>query len=460
MRPDRATIHSGDDSVASEESETGKGSRWNQWLFEECIVDAWISNLEFISHLFEDHKEAGWKHWPIGQQAHEGTHLGSGTLGRVFERVLSRGQKLIPTISGSLTSGSDMIFAEKLESSLETALLEAGLIVVCPPNDRAFELAKTHFIEHGIRLLTPQSMRAALNALSCEIEDLSASSRSTFLDYIISDRSYGEIGRCSAPLLPMMNGTYCGFTRSKTGPRIRFNKANEADIFSQCSSFSIDSSKLSPKTLLQFTNEIDRLVSCTNIHYWDLEGAVWYAERYTFALNRDCLDDIISINGLAEWVDKLWIWGITAYPGAFMAAAENLWLLPLCGDRFRKIHTSSKGLVLDISGHGDIASTLRPICQSSKIGALFPILSTGVSNQVLQELKYGGCIADCDVILDFISWLHQNPNFFESIDDASKSSLVRHIGRKIPQDLLGPDFRKLRYYLRALPIFRLAFKDK
>ncbi|KAF8247792.1 hypothetical protein K440DRAFT_550295 [Wilcoxina mikolae CBS 423.85] len=461
VRPDRATIHSGDDNAISEATESSKGARWNKWLFQKCVVDAWISNLQFIQEITDAGACSfqGWTRWPAGFQPFgKRANLGTGTLGAVFTRVVKEDLRLLPTISDTSVRGSEVLFATELDESLEDALREAGVVVTYPPSDRMHEISQLSLDGLGISCVSPGSVRTALTKLSGSLNDLSPISRSVLLDYILSDKSYVDVAKCQASLLPMMDGSYQNFQVSSI--RYRFSRGIESSLFSECKAFSIDSSKLSPTALYHFNNRMEAVRAFTNVCGWDTDGAVWYCREYLFKRNTT-LEDTIPRPDLVEWVNQFWSWVVSKAqpnPSALISAVAYLWLVPLTGDRYRKVGVSSPP-ALDISGTGNVAQIFRAVLKSSPLTEkTYPLYSgSGISPETTAFFRSRSVISDCENLQALIFWLSSVPNFLETFHDEQRDQLLSHIGYLAGRPMVKKDRDFLQVAMRKLPLFREAF---
>jgi len=468
IRPDRSTIHSGDDTAVSQSAEGSKGAKWNKWLLQECIVDAWISNLQFIQQLTAagacDFQ--GWTRWPAGFQAFSKREsLGTGTLGAVFTRIFKEELRLLPTISDTTAKGSEVLFASKLDEPLKDALREAGVVVMYPPSDRIHEILQLSLDSFGISYISPEAVRTALTKLSDRLNTLTPISRSILLDYILSDESYVDAAKCRAPLLPMMDGSYQDLRVSSV--RYRFSRGSESSLFSECKAYLIDSSKLSPTSLHHFNNRMDRVQASTNVCNWDIAGAAWYCREYLFKCGSGRnAGDTISRSDLAGWIDHFWSWAASkaqANPSALISAVADLWLVPLTGDRYRKVGTSSPP-TLDISGTGNVAAIFRAVLKSSTLAVhSYPLYSgSGMSTATTAFLKSGSVTSDCENIHALIFWLSSISNFLDAINDEQRLKLLRHIGclaQRGMYQLVKKERDSLQVAMRKLALFREAFSN-
>jgi sacsin len=465
ITPDRHSIHRDEDSTVSERTETKRGARWNRWIFEELVVHAWTANLQFISDLTLQ-KEcpesfSGWNVWPLGGKE-QGT-LGVGLLEAVFERIVACGLKLLPTIRGSLAHPSEVIFAPQLDDSLEAALREAGVVVMYPPSDRREQLCRVS----RLRDLSPKEIRLALTVLQLAVEPvdsdgleaISDSSRSMLLDYVLSDGLY-DIGECKARLLPMLDGTFRSFFPML--PKNRFAQSEEQlKLFEKCEAFMVDNSKLSSATLHHFTTRLDLLEQFTSLSPWDMEGARWYCCNWIFGGERssDYGDSIYLPKGIEiEWVDRFWTWAISHNRMEAMSAFEGLWLLPLTGNRYQALPPSIP--ILDVSGHGQVASLFREILASCPTAvSKYPLYTVDemISRTNTEFFREANFIMDSEEIKCIVAWLALFPEFLDVASDAQRTRLVGILGELAVKRISKDTKAEVRSSLSRLPLFHYAF---
>lgn len=432
ITPDRASIHKDEDSTASENSETKRGARWNRWVFQELVVRAWIGNLQHIQELTlkEQCPYSGWSLWPVGSENHEEhrTH-GSEILGLVFEKIVAEGRKLLPTINDSTACASEVLFAEKLEESLKNALRNAGVVIILPPMDRKTEISRKLAPAMGINHVSPHSVRAALTALDGSgMQTLDASSRSVLLDYILSDLDYEDIGRCTAPLIPLADGLYGSFQISPS--KYRLNSRTESGLFTEYKAFTIDDSKLSDGAHHHFVTAMDAFQKFTNIAPWDIPGAHRYLNTYVFSSEgsmKGKLNDIITRPDLMEWIGHFWEWAVLKEQDGVVSAMKDFWLIPLFGGRLRKLSHSQPAL--DISSWSQIAQLFREIIFSPRTAFVdYPIYSGSLSQKVSRFFRGSKLIVQCENFEELVTWLGQNPSFLNTASHKQRSQLVLQLG--------------------------------
>jgi hypothetical protein len=467
ITPDRHSIHRDEDSTVSEETETKRGARWNRWIFEELVVHAWTANLQFVSDLAL-RKEctesfSGWNVWPLGGK--EQATLGVGLLEAVFERIVTHGQKLLPTIGGSLAHRSEVIFASQLDESLEVALREAGVVVMYPPSDRREQLSRVS----RLRDISPKEIRLALTALQLAVkpvdsdglEAISDSSRSVLLDYVLSDGQYEDIGECEARLLPMLDGTFRPF--SPVHPRIRFAQSEEQlKLFERCQAFMIDNSKLSSAALHQFTTRLHLLEQYTCLSPWDMPGARWYCCTWIFdgKTSRDHEQFIPEVGEvvIAEWVDRVWTWAISHNRTEAKSAFEHLWLLPLAGNRYRALPPDIP--ILDVSGDGQVATLFREILASSPTAvSKYPLYTVDkrISRTNTEFFREAEFIRHSEKIENIVTWLDSFPDFLDVASFAQRTLLVRILGELAVKRISQDTKARIRQLLSGLPLFHRVF---
>ncbi|KAF8534251.1 hypothetical protein BDD12DRAFT_943100 [Trichophaea hybrida] len=463
ITPDRQSIHSASDSTISESAEAKKGALWNKWIFQELVVHAWVANLQFINDLAvkTDSGMSKWLHWPAGKQEHGETGIpGTEILGVVFKNIVAQKRGLLPTICDTMARGSDAIFASELEESLRNALRKTHIEVICPPNDRLYELARIPPQNVGVRHISPAVIRSELTVLSKDLGlgSLDVASRSVLLDYILSDNTFQSIGKCQAPLLPIMDGTYRSFTCS--GVRYRFSQKDEIQIFEDCKAYLIDRSKLSDQALHIFATGIKDLEKYTSISPWSLSGASWYCKEYVFKdeISRKVSDDTIYRPDLSvEWMDRFWSWAILKHRQQVVTGLTGLWLLPLAGQRYYKIGSASKAL--GVFGSSRAAEVLRGILETSpEASRRYPVF-TGheMSLSTANSFQGMGIIMNCGSFEELVKWLALFPGFLSALGNEERTGIVNCLGNLAGQGLPLSVKKRVAPLLRKLPLFRDAF---
>jgi hypothetical protein len=462
ITPDRASIHRDEDSTVSERTETKRGARWNRWIFEELVVSAWTANLQFISDLVLRNEISldRWSVWPLGGKE-QGT-LGVGILEAVFERIIADKLKLLPTIKGSLACVSDVLFAPQLDGSLEEALREASVVVMYPPDDRRKQLVQSSLKSAQIRYISQKEVRLALSALEKDLrlDDVSNSSRSVLLTYILSDDAYEDVGKCEACLLPMLDTSYLNFKPLPKDIALRFSQsAEELELFRECKAFMVDNSKLSAGALCHFRDQMHLLQNFTNVSRWDLEGARWYCIGWVFrkeilqapSSGTICRPEIIG------WVDRFWTWAISHDRNTAVSALDGLWLLPLTGNRYQSL--PPRDTILDVSKRGQAASLFRDILACSTAASDYPIytIDETMSQENADFFREVNLISDCEKPENIVKWIALFPDFLEVASYQQRTKLVGLLGALVTRRMTKAAKTCIQSLLHKLPLFHHAF---
>lgn len=268
----------------SEDSEARQGTKWNERLFDEYLPETWIRNLNFLRDLNE--KGAcpftGWGFWPAGSHG-EGNGLGKWVLGNLFARVAGGTSKLLPTVYGTTKAPRDIMYTLELSPGMESAFRDAHVPVVCPPQDRKYELSRPEFAIAGLSPLTPDKVRSYLTKIKDSLASLPLNSRIILLKYILSDNDFRNIGLCKAPLIPVKDGSFESFDiAGRSGyPLIISRDDNEAQIFDQYPKM-VDISKMPTETTTAMRRSIAKFDSSTRVQMWQPDDAAWYYLEYIF----------------------------------------------------------------------------------------------------------------------------------------------------------------------------------
>ncbi|KAF8244236.1 hypothetical protein K440DRAFT_559411 [Wilcoxina mikolae CBS 423.85] len=465
ITPDRQSIHSARDSAVSEKAEAKKGARWNRWIFQELVVHAWIANLQFMNDLTvkTSRGNSNWLFWPAGTQEHSETNIpGTEILGAVFKKIVAQKQELLPTVCDTMASGTEAIFANELDDSLMNAFRMARIKVICPPKDRLYELSRIPPKAIGVRHLSPAVIRSELTVLSKNqgLDSLDFDSRYALLDYILSDNEYQDIGKCQAPLLPIVDGTYRNFSYSSA--RYRFCQKDESQIFKDCTAYLIDRTKLSEQVSHRFATGMQSLQKHTNIAPWTLSGASWYCKEYVFKgeISRRVTDDIIYRPDLSvEWMDRFWRWSLSKDPQwqEVVTDMTGLWLLPLAGQRYQKIGSTSKAL--NVSGTGRVAEAFRAILETSAVVSRhYPVFTGyGMSSGTLDFFQKMGIVMDCSNIEELVKWLALFLGFLGELQNDERAEILDRLGAAGERVSKAAVRKRVKPLLQKLPLFREAF---
>lgn len=438
ITPDRSNIHSGGDRTSSENSETKLGARWNASLFKECLPHTWIRNLKFLD-LMNKNKEAkftGWDFWPAGIQGRE-RELWMGVLGTLFEQVVEQDLKLLPTVCGNTGTRNDVLFTLNIDEKYKSALQHARSPISFPPKDRRPELETLGIEALGLTRLNPTSARISLSKLKGSLENLNPDSRAILLEYILSDRNYQHIGSCRAPLLPMSNGKFRGFSNiNPDGPKLYFpHTEDEAELFRESTTM-VDTKKLIPNTKQQMAFDIRKLDRFTAISIWRVADAALYCKKNIFNTIESQHDDIITMPDFNGFVNLFWKW-INSIENISQLSAnphllEDLWLIPTLGNRYHKI-LDGKSPILDISGRGFTGAFLQNTASSlfKRYGISYTLYAgdregfTRATTDVLRTRHY---IQNCEIFSSLVSWLVANSkDFVDRLDDTEKTILINRL---------------------------------
>jgi hypothetical protein len=248
------------------------------------------------------------------------------------------------------------------------------------------------------------------------------------LDYILTDSDYEDIGRCTAPLIPLADGSYGSFQISPM--KYRLNARTESGLFTEGKAFTIDDSKLSEGAHHHFVNAMDAFQKFTNISPWDIPGARRYLIAYVFSSESSTegqLNDIITRPDLMQWIGRFWEWAVRKEQDGVVSAMKDLWLIPLSGGRLRKL--SQRQPALDISSRSEIAQLFNEIISSSRTASTdYPIYSGSLSQNASRFFRDWNLIVQCESFEELITWLGENPSFLNAASHKQRSQLVLQLG--------------------------------
>lgn len=450
---DRVKLHSGGDWTTSRNSDAKLGARWNEWLFTECVPQTWVQNLEFLRDI-GGRGESGWEFWPTGS-AEAWKERGTRVLGGVFERVVKKNLKLLPTVCGTTAAGKDVLFTLESVDRYEPAFREAQIPVVIPPPASRFELNRLN-PQDLPKILSPATLRRDLE-LERNIGGLSHQSRILLLHYAILDEDFLDIGQCKAPLVPIVDGSYQSFHKSekdKTGPAFLPLDDDEVQLFNKHTR-RVDVAALGGGTEEILQRNIKELNTHTGISNWTLDAAAGYCKRHIFTSSND---DIIMGEGPAQslFVDKLWRWieKRKEHPSAISSSAlGSMWLLPLVGGEYRKLESTIP--ILDVAKNKGIGAFIWNRVKQYKIKcALFT--GQGIVPETTEYLRRCGFLRDYEDIEALMSWLTANStNFVDRLNGEERGKLLYYLSG-LASDCIGVKrVNAMKDAVKSLKIFKI-----
>lgn len=405
---------------------------------------------------------AGWNFWPAGIQGVE-RELWMGVLGTVFEQVVEKGLKLLPTVCGNTGTRNDILFTLGVDEKYRNALQHARSPVSFPPEDRRPELKNLGIEALKLTRLNPMTARNSLSKLKDSLGNLHPDYRAILLEYILSDRNYAHIGSCRAPLLPISNGGFRSFS-NLDGPKLYFpHTEDEGELFKE-STRMVDTKKLIPSTKRQMVSDIKKLDHCTAISIWRVADAALYCKEYVFNTIKSKNEDIITIPDFNEFVNRFWKWTNTTDNISQLSAnphlLDELWLIPALGDHYHKI-LDEKSPILDISSRGFIGAFLQNTASSlfKRYGISCPLYAgdregfTRATTDILRVRRY---TQDCERFDSLVNWLVANSkDFVDRLDDTEKATLIHRLS-PLSRGLSNKSNAKI---LRKLSLFQEVTPD-
>lgn len=423
---DRLSLHFGGNRTTNQGSDAELGTRWNEWLFSQCVPQTWIQNLEYLRAISErgEYKFDAWKFWPAGS-GEEWSERGTRVLGDVFGIVVERGLNLLPTICETTGTWQNVLFTLEDVGPYEAAFKEAGVAVVIPPQARRYELQRVNLLK-VLTGLTPGTVRKHLT-LKNNLGTLSQHSRMLLLHYSIMDEDFEDIGLCGAPLVPVHDGTFQSF-RMGEGKRAYTTflprDQDEVTLFNKHTR-TVDVAMLLPETAEIMKRNIEDLDAYTKISKWTVDAAAGYCERFIFA---SWTTDIIRMEGLDQFVDQLWSWigQRNESPDSIRRSALwNMWLIPLMGGEYRRLNSPIQ--ILDVSANRGIGAFIWKMAKKYGIrGCLFT--GEGISLETAAHLRWCGFLGDHEDIEALMIWLVQNSaSFVDRLNDKERQLLLHYL---------------------------------
>lgn len=389
-------------------------------------------------------------------------------LGVVFKRVVGRDLGLLPTICDTVGKRTDVLFALDIPEALASALKHTGVPVVVPPEDKRYELEKLRPYTIGLKPLEPSSARICLSQLkdSPSFRTLVLESRTTLLYYVLSDGDFRDIGSCTAPLVPLVDGTYASFDCSVPHVRSVFlaRSDDEARLFGKYKKL-VDTSRIPQKTTKLMRKNIlnGKLQKFTKISTWEKDDVARYCEKYIFNGLGVGGSDIIRKDDFVDFVGQLWKW-ISCHCKPLEVASSSLrdlFLLPLIDGEYRRLGSAIP--VLDVSGNRGIGAFLRNTAAShSRSGRRFHLFTgIGFPSHVGDSLRRCRFVNDYEDIEPLMAWLLANrESFVHQLSKSERILLLQHLNALSRNNLDTSQRRIMSKTVATLNIFREAVSSE
>lgn len=459
ITPDRANIHNGEESSASDTSVATLGARWNKWLFDNCVTEAWLHNLTYLNQYV---RYSGWEYWPAGKQGpgHQVEH-GTEILRRLMMKVIKDNIPLLPTILDSVHSASACLYEVDPSPSSISACIAAKIPVITPPETNNYEFLHEGLCD-ALQTLSSKSLISFIHANPQNIEPLGDQERQTIMEMIMDEKELDikALGKCCAKLLPLSDGTYGAFSEATGSATYKLATTDrERDLFGDSLENTINHSRLSTVCYKQMRASMSVFVKHTSIRRWNLQSAAAYS-KVLICQSLDDNSDIVQIRDAKaqQWIRNMWEWvAVPKEEVKSLAAFEGLHLLPLFNNAYRKIGSHSWG-TLDVTGSDALGNILRQLESSLAASSTpYPLHMQPVSLKVTRMFQNCGLVRRSSDFAYVSEWLSQATKlgFFSCVNENQHMDLMKAFAS---DEVLSQvkDRSALNAHLRHLPLFHKA----
>lgn len=362
-----------------------------------------------------------------------------GICGTVFERVVKENLKLLPTICGTVEAREASLFTFEISDSLESALRDAGALVVYPPIEKKYEIEKLDPKSMGLAPLTPRAARRCLTALkdSKPLQGLKPDHRKSLMDYVLSDEDFEDLHTCEAPLIPVEGDIFQGFDipASHDGFLLLTQNEREERLFQKYQK-AVSTSKLSEVALTRLRDNLPRIQRNTRIKAWTVESAARYCGLHIFSDITDTTAVSLYKAGIAEFIDRFWVWISVVQARSTdrvdISAVDDFWLLPIGNNRYQKLGSLPDFPVLDVSAKKGIGlfleETTAHLSRRHAPEVMYLYSGSGFSEYTTRCLQEFGLVKEYDDVYSLTKWLLVTMNVFTNrLNDKKKKDLIRHL---------------------------------
>lgn len=471
VKTDRSSLHSGSDPSASAHTETVLGTRWNEALFDSCVVDAWISNLLLTRDMAEAGALSftGWKHWPASPAPGQLSGLDMSLLGTILQRISSEGIRLLPTVCGNVTdpatalwllNTTDPATGLNMTPELAQTFAKVNAMVVSPPKNKRIWERNADVKKAGFLTLSSSAVRSRMDSMVAAtgglVDGIDSADKSALLEYVLVDKKYVELETCRAKLLPMKDGSYRCFRICPE--RTLFPRSvTELTLFTMCPEYIIDTFKISDKTRSHFENNRAKLGIHTNVKSWALGDVAWYLHTYLFGTNTP------ESTSLGTWIPEFWDWATSTYPhNEIVHALIGFPLIPAADGSYARLRVAGQQpTMLDISGQSYTAEFLREFLEG---------LVGSPGSQLARDCYTGGCfpptiedflrnqksIRRCEEPEQLVNWAYNERELLKTLNERNINALVHHLALAVGK-CKTKLYEFMRSLLREIPIFLLVY---
>ncbi|KAJ7161471.1 hypothetical protein C8R43DRAFT_336009 [Mycena crocata] len=331
-----------------EETGTGSESRerllvtWNRSIFDEFLPATWAALLRIL--VDENELDDIWAAWPASNHGlTSGSSYWDQILRKLLDRVLDLDLPVFPTFPTTpahqihVSLSSALVASEGDDVALLTALSKLGLPVVKLPVHILRVLPAGSNVG-ALKLLHPNSVRAALLDRISELAKATNSDKDSILAYLIL--APGTISNAvGLPLVPLVDGSRISIlSRWPNTPLTTYTLVTEqeGEVFRDCDSDLVSLSKMSSHVSAVFCSpSAPRIV---NVARLDKAKVQFYLNNLFGGLN-PAEDEVVVVAfpSKAAWLTRFWKW----MGESTLEDKDALWLII---NRFHLLPTAQQTL--------------------------------------------------------------------------------------------------------------------
>ncbi|CAG8752131.1 28791_t:CDS:2, partial [Dentiscutata erythropus] len=364
----RRDLHSGEarDSI---DDFVGLKIKWNKYLFEEVIPQAWVKFIIKIqSHVKQ--KEAYYKFWPITDPTHVSLKFFNGLLENMI-RKLNADDEIFCEKNGQMLSILKGYFPDKScdEHDIPNILSEIGFPVINAPSE-IIEVLKKSDKQNSLRFYSPSIVSEFLQKQG-ELQDKLTTLKLFY--YLLSDENYEILE--GLKMFPLANGTFktisqhgavtyvCSDRFAGQGdddPREIFKDQSEKFIAKDISPDLLDRLIYKVEKGWNFKIEMLTIPSIVGM----VKNKIYLSENHPNSSDYEIVMEDL------EWINRLWSYLCNRFVDIDLKPFEDIHLIPTKHNTLRKLKTNQvKCFLNSIESLQNQFDQIYPILQ--KLGIIF-----------------------------------------------------------------------------------------
>ncbi|TGO23441.1 hypothetical protein BPAE_0132g00110 [Botrytis paeoniae] len=444
ISPDRKKLYNSQDSSSQDELP----AKWNEWLFNESISNAWV---KLLCHLASSSSaKSSWEHWP--NKVTDTNCFSKNVLAKVLSLIRQENLPLFHTHIGYVAASAGILATGSESEELKAALLAAKIPVFFVPNLLRSDI--DHMFPNG--RLEPQTLCQFLDGKNQWVIAWNDDTRQAILEYILLVLASSDHGK-TLELLPFEDGQ-----RRSLDARAAFVHRDdfEADLFRRDVQHNLDMSRFSMTAVDALKDSLLMTHDHAHIRFRSTKDLNSYALTYEFQ-HLDQNSDVVDLNlDQIAFVTKVWSWMSYRELDIFNEQFGPLWLFPISKGRYRKVRPLDCWVLFPPSGGmGDIIQRLGEFGDITRAKPVLLISTLRLEQTSLSLLKTVKAEANLQVhngeMFHFlVQWLAQFHLAIENASDEVKTAIVKHIAKALEGANALSYMNNNLLSLPKLPIFR------